>query len=238
MTKKKILLVDDVGLFIELEKTFFSRQEFDLLVARNGREALDSMRAQRPDLVFLDLHMPEMDGDECCRLVKADPDLRPTPIIMVTQAGREEDLERCRKAGCEDIVLKPINRSQILAAAHRFLNVHDGKDQRYLARLRVQYGSDPGRLLCNYAVNLSTGGLFLETEAPLPEETPLTVDFILPTASRNLRCKARVAWVNGPLTTRNSRLPTGMGLQFLDLTLDQMDAIREYLTGGSLEPYW
>ena len=166
MDKRKVLFVDDVELFVQLEKTFFSRDEFTLLAARNGREALSIVREEKPNLVFLDLHMPEMDGDDCCRIIKSHADYSSIPINMVTQGGCEEDLERCRKAGCDDIVLKPINRGQIVATAHRFLSV---QDQRYLAHLRVQYGPGPGRLLSNYTVNLSTGGLFLETDVPLPE---------------------------------------------------------------------
>ncbi|HKK01215.1 MAG TPA: response regulator, partial [Desulfuromonadales bacterium] len=103
MSHRKILLVDDVELFLELEKTFFNRAGFQLLVARTGQEAYDLAVSERPDLIFMDLFMPQMNGDEACRLLKADPALAAIPVVMVTQGGHEEELRRCRQAGCNDI---------------------------------------------------------------------------------------------------------------------------------------
>ena len=81
---RRILLADDVELFLKLEATFFNRNEFDLMTARSGNEALRIIQEAEPELVFMDLYMPDMDGDECCRLVKADQRFRHVPIIMVT----------------------------------------------------------------------------------------------------------------------------------------------------------
>ncbi len=64
------------------------------------------------------------------------------------------------------------------------------------------------------------------------------VEFILPSSSTAIRCKARVAWVNHPELPKNTRLPAGMGLQFINLTLAEMDAIRDYLKSEALKPYW
>jgi uncharacterized protein (TIGR02266 family) len=238
MEMKTILLADDVALFLELEKTFFKRSEVELIIARNGREALALVQARRPDLVFIDLHMPEMNGDECCRLIKADPLLRHIPVVIVTQGGREDDLVRCRRAGCDDIVLKPINRHEFLATSHRYLAIPERGEQRYRARMSVHYGPEPGVLLTDFSINLSSGGLFLETRSLLPPDTTLKIEFILPGSHANVRCLARVAWLNHPDFPRNNRLPSGMGLQFLNLTVDDLDNIREFLRSGNLEPYW
>ncbi len=238
MERKKIVLADDVELFLMLEKTFFNREEFDLITARNGREALEAIRKTKPDLVFLDLYMPEMNGDECCRIVKNDETCRPIPIIMVTTAGREEDLERCRSAGCDDIVHKPINRHDFMATAQRLLQVEERGAQRFSARLRVHYGAASHDLLSDYSIDLSTGGLFLATDHPLPADTPLRMEFIIPTSEKAIRCHARVAWVNDAKQLKKSTLPTGMGVQFLDLTLADLDAIRKYIKSVNLEPAW
>ncbi len=175
MERKKVVLADDVELFLKLEKTFFSREDFELITAHNGREALEVIRESMPELVFLDLHMPEMDGDECCRLVKKDERLRHIPIIMVTSAGREEDLARCRSAECDEIVNKPINRHDFLATVHRFLKVVEREVKRYSAMLRVHYGVQSHDLLSDYSIDLSTGGLFLATDRPLPTDTALSM---------------------------------------------------------------
>ena len=228
MSRKKIVLVDDVELFLMLEKTFFNRDEFELITARNGLEAYRTIRETNPDMVFMDLYMPEMNGDECCQLVKKEQEYRDIPIIIVTQGGREEDIERCRRAGCDDIVLKPINRHDFMTTAHKYLQVRERAAKRFRARLHVRYGA-MSRELLDYSIDLSTGGLFLETAHPLPVDTPLDLEFILPDTGAIIRCKGRVAWANYQKMPRKSHLPAGMGVQFLDLTLDDMNAIRSYI---------
>jgi len=238
MDKKKILLADDVELFLELEKTFFRRENFDLFVARDGRQAFDLVVAERPDLVFMDLYMPVMDGDVCCRQIKNDPALHATPVVMVTQGGREEELARCRQAGCDEVLLKPINRHLFIETARRLLAVAARASARFEARLEVRYGTDGQQLLSNYSVNISTGGLFLETADPLPVDTPLALEFVLPPREKPIHCRARVAWVNHPVLLHKPEMAAGMGVQFVDLSLNELHAIRDFIEQESLTPSW
>lgn len=238
MERKKILLVDDVQLFLEQEKTFFGRGDFELMTARTGIEALDAVREQRPDLVFMDLYMPDMDGDRCCHTLKSDEELRRIPVIMVTMGMSEEDFERCWQGGCDEIIVKPINRHYFLALTNRYLGLKQRKAPRFMAQLRVQYGTDLQELLTDYSVNLSTGGLFIETGNPLPADTLLSTEFILPGNAATIRCKGRVAWINHPELMRNPNLPVGMGLQFLDISFDDMNAIRQFIKKDALAPFW
>ncbi|BCR04514.1 two-component system response regulator [Desulfuromonas versatilis] len=238
MAKEKILLADDVELFLELEKTFFRREGFDLLVARTGKAAYDLTVAERPDLVMMDLYMPEMDGDEACRRLKENPQTAAIPVIMVTQGGRESDFEKCRRAGCDDILLKPINRHHLVATARKHLKIVDRGAPRVSARLKVYFGQDPPQLLSNYSVNLSTGGLFLETAEPLDSETLISLEFLLPDREAPVRCQARVAWANHLVRPKKPLLPQGVGLQFIDLKLQDLDAIREFIKGECLAPHW
>ncbi|MCM2359779.1 MAG: response regulator [Geobacteraceae bacterium] len=238
MAKKRILLADDVQLFLEMEKTFLSRDAFDVQVAHNGKEVLDALAQGTPNLIFMDLFMPDMNGDECCRMIKADPARRQIPIVMVTSSGREEDLRRCRDAGCDDIILKPINREHFMETAKRFLQIEERAAPRYMARLRIHFGQDDANLLADYTINLSTGGVFLETTRLMPAETPLIAEFVLPSNNVTIRCKAKVAWVNHPELMRNPHLPVGLGLQFLDITMADMDAIRHYIREEKLLPSW
>ena len=100
-----------------------------------------------------------------------------------------------------------------------------------------QYGIIPDELLDDYSVDLNTGGMFLASEHPFTAETLLYIEFILPVGERVIRCKAKVAWVNCPESRRKLELPAGMGVQFLDLTQDDKDAIQNYLPPpGSLPP--
>ncbi|HEY6871458.1 MAG TPA: response regulator [Geobacteraceae bacterium] len=238
MDKKRILLADDVQLFLEMEKTFFNRNAFDVDVAHSGREVLAAVAEEPPNLIFMDLFMPDMNGDECCRMLKADPERCRIPIVMVTSSGRDADLQRCRNAGCDDIVLKPINRQHFLETAKKLLCIQERTAPRYMARLRIHYGPDDDNLLVDYTINLSTGGVFLETTRLLPAGMPLRAEFVLPNNNVTIRCHAKVAWVNHPELLKNPHLPVGMGLQFHDISMADMDAIRDFIKDENLLPSW
>jgi CheY-like chemotaxis protein len=94
----KILLVDDVTMFLELQKMFLKLTSARLLTAKNGEEAIEVVRQERPELVFMDLHMPVMGGAECCARLKADPEFKTLPIVMLTSEGKTEERDICRKA--------------------------------------------------------------------------------------------------------------------------------------------
>lgn len=240
MPPRTILLVDDVQFFLNQEKTFFDREEFNLLLARSGTEALEIVRQEKPDLIFMDLFMPEMDGDACCYAIKSDPQLKHIPVIMVTGGGNEADFERCWQAGCDDIVVKPINKIYFIAVTRKFLQLTFRKIPRFEARIRIQFqqGDEAEKVLTDYSVNLSTGGVFIETENILPLDAILRVEFMLPGRAQPIRCMSRVAWVNQPDNRIHQNLPGGMGLQFLNLSWDEMQAIRQFIQKEGLSPSW
>ena len=121
MSLPRILLVDDVRLFLELEKSYLNLTQAQVLTAANGQEALELVRSMRPDLVFLDLYMPVLDGAACCTAIKGDPELVAIPVVMVTTGGKPEEVELCRAAGCDGLLTKPIDRSAFLDTVSRFI---------------------------------------------------------------------------------------------------------------------
>jgi uncharacterized protein (TIGR02266 family) len=236
--KKIILLADATLFFIGIEKTFFLRDNFELRTAHSGAEVLEFVTSTCPDIAFLDLNLPGISGDECCRRIKTAANLKHIPVIMVTEGLREEDLERCRLAGCDDIILKPISLETFIETAKKNLNIQIRKLPRYNARMRINFGPDASQLLSEYTLNLSTGGVFLETMNLMAEGTPLAVEFVLPHRNIPISCKACVAWVNHPEMIRNPNLPAGMGIQFLDLSTESIEAIRSYIQEENLAPLW
>lgn len=234
----KILLADDFEIFLELEKTFYRRHCVELLIARNGHQAFSMAVAERPGLVIMNLDLPGISGDECCRRLKAHPDLNKTPVFLVAAGAHPEAAERGRLAGCDELFTKPIPRQNFLDAAGRRLGITQRSDPRIEARMRVHYGTGNQQLLANYSVNLSSGGIFIETHDILPVDTPLALEFTLPGSPRTIRCKGRVAWVNIPGDELSPRLPPGMGIQFVDLSLTEMHAIKDFVQKESLSPCW
>ncbi len=224
--QRKILLADDVNFFLTLEKSFLQRDEIEIIVARNGREAYELISLHRPDLALLDLYMPEMNGDDCCRLVKNDPELSNTSIIMVT-AGNEEEQAQCRHAGCDDIINKPFDKSVFMGTVQRFLNVIERSEERFKVRMLVMFEKET--LCTGFSVDLCAGGLFIETGNLLPRGDVITLKFILPKQTQPICCQGSVAWVNAPDSPSDPSLPTGFGVSFVGLNPDQVQRIQAAL---------
>ncbi len=121
--RKKILLVDDTDTILLFLKTLLAGQKFDFLTAKNGAEAVEKARRERPDLVLLDIFMPVMDGIEACRVMKGDPELKGIPVIIVTARSEAENVERCLDAGCDDYVFKPVRKLELLDKINRLLRL-------------------------------------------------------------------------------------------------------------------
>ncbi len=235
---QKILLAADIELFKELERDLLQRDDLDLLIAKDGRKALQLIQQQTPQIAFLGLEMPGMSGEECCRAVKEDPSLSGTTVAMIVASGQPEQVEICRDAGCDEILFKPINHDEFLAILHRSLDLGVREGMRIKAQMRVYYGPAPQKMLSEFSVDLSTGGLYIKTESPLPVDESLTLRFTLPDQKGMVTCKARVAWVNPKQNPRKPELPPGMGIQFVELSLDDMKMIRRFLEHNELEPSW
>ncbi|HUV85805.1 MAG TPA: response regulator [bacterium] len=119
--RRRILLVDDTETILLFLKTLLAGQDFDFLTAKNGAEAVERARRERPDLVLLDIFMPVMDGIEACRVMKGDPELKNIPVVIVTARSEAENVERCLEAGCDDYVFKPIRKLELLDKINRLL---------------------------------------------------------------------------------------------------------------------
>ncbi|MBE0576036.1 MAG: response regulator [Desulfuromonadales bacterium] len=235
--KKKILLADDAKLFLEIEKTFLQRTSVEILTASDGRQALQLARQHHPNVAFLDLNMPEMDGDECCRAIKQDPELKDTTVVMVTTKGRTQDQKRCREAGCDEVLLKPINRTEFLATVEKYLQI-PSRSKRYKVKSQVKYGENVETSLTGFSIDISSGGLYISTENTLDVGVPLVIRFSLEGSAREIVCKCQVAWINSLPNLKRSDLPPGMGIQFVGLSLEDLHTIRNFIENKQLEPSW
>jgi DNA-binding response OmpR family regulator len=123
MSNKTILLVDDSITTLMMEQMVLRTQPYKLITARNGREAVEKSAAERPDLILLDVMMPEMNGFEACRRIRENRETVQTPIIMVTTRGEENSVETGFQNGCNDYITKPINGTELLAKVRALLEV-------------------------------------------------------------------------------------------------------------------
>ena len=123
---QRILVVDDDRQIVRLIRSYLEQNGFDTLVAYDGDEALHLIRAEKPDLVVLDLMLPEIDGWEITRIVRSDPSISATPIIMLT--ARVEDTDRIvgLEMGADDYIPKPFNPREVVARVRAVLRRTQG----------------------------------------------------------------------------------------------------------------
>lgn len=118
---KKVLIVDDEP-NIAISVDFLMRREgFEVLVAHDGEEGLARIRADRPDLVLLDVMMPKLDGFEVCKAVRADPALAGVRILMLTAKGRAQEISKGLALGAEAYIPKPFSTRELVAKVKELL---------------------------------------------------------------------------------------------------------------------
>lgn len=120
---KRVLVVDDEPNIVMSLEFLMRRAGFEVAVARNGREALDALEGSPPDLLLLDVMMPEFDGYEVCERIRARSDWRGTKIVMLTARGREVERERGLSLGADAYVTKPFSTRDLVEQVKRMLGV-------------------------------------------------------------------------------------------------------------------
>jgi CheY-like chemotaxis protein len=128
MPRKKILLVDDSSTILMMEKFILRNDPYTLITASNGAEAVQKAVSEQPDLILLDVIMPNMGGFEACRLIRENEASKHIPVVMVTTRGEAENVETGWSSGCTAYVTKPINSVELLAKVRSLLG--DGEVAR------------------------------------------------------------------------------------------------------------
>ncbi len=221
--EKTILVVEDTPLLRDLTALYLSRLG-EVQKTASAAEALDLVFEAPPDLIVSDLKMPEMDGIELCRELKAHPESRRIPFLMFSGSTDSRDRDRALRAGVADYLVKPIERPELLSAAHRLLHQPMPRglpriDLETWATLRLGEIEWTGRVR-----NLSRGGMFVESARALEPDSEVLVQLELPETEASLFSTAQVRWVRREL---NETL--GMGMRFLALDRDTAKSLARYV---------
>lgn len=216
MFSKTLLIVDDTPLFVRLAKDLFRREQIDILVAHSGPAAVETARQNKTDLILMDLYMTEGDGDEACRQIKNDPDLRAIPIVMMTSSNYPKDMERCRAAGCNEVIHKPLTRENVLHISKKYLNLPGWSGKRSPINAPVRFGKNTAQMSSGTLLDISVGGVFLKTEEYFDIDSELFLEFQLSQEKARICCKGRVAWNNRKDNFKN-HTTSGMGIEFVEI---------------------
>jgi two-component system cell cycle response regulator DivK len=118
---KTVLVVEDNELNMKLFHDLLEASGYDIVQTRNGLEAIDLAREHRPDLILMDIQLPEVSGLEVTKWIKEDDELRTIPVIAVTAFAMKGDEERIRQGGCEAYLSKPISVNSFLDTVKSYL---------------------------------------------------------------------------------------------------------------------
>ena len=121
MARKKILLVDDANTILMVERLALSKGPYDFVTAKDGREAVTRAEIEQPDLILMDIVMPNMNGIEAVRRLREREGTKAVPIIMVTTRAEAENMQAAFESGCTDYITKPISGAELLTKVQSYL---------------------------------------------------------------------------------------------------------------------
>jgi len=137
MNLPSILVIDDEPDNFDVIEALLPKRAYQLHYAASGQQSISSLDTIKPDLILLDVMMPDMDGIEICQQIKAMPQWQTVPIIMVTALAAKEYLARCLKSGADDFISKPVNSLELRARVHSMLRIKQQYDDlQTLLKLR------------------------------------------------------------------------------------------------------
>ncbi len=121
--RKRILIVDDEEQILLLLKTILNVYGYDSIEVLSPKETFAKVKAERPDLIILDIAMPEMDGYQVCKQIKSDPSSKDIPVVMITALALEQDRKYALEAGADGFILKPFDPRDVIAEIEKLSGV-------------------------------------------------------------------------------------------------------------------
>ncbi len=145
MSRARVLIVEDESDIANLIHFHLSKEGYAATIAPNGRRALELVEQERPELVILDIMLPDLDGLEVCRKIKRDPVSQRVPILMVSARGEESDIVVGLELGAEDYVTKPFSPRVLMARVKAVLRRRDSDNSGQILLRGGQVAIDPAR---------------------------------------------------------------------------------------------
>lgn len=124
MKKSKVLIVEDNELNMKLFHDLLEAHGVETVETRDGKEVLELAREHKPDLILMDIQLPEISGLDVTKALKADEELKVIPVIAVTAFAMKGDEQKIREGGCEDYISKPISVTHFLEVIQKYIHTN------------------------------------------------------------------------------------------------------------------
>lgn len=213
--RKKILIVDDSTYLRNLKGTYLKRKTCRLIQAKDGEEALIMMVEENPDLIIMDLTMPLVRGDECCRVIKNNPDYSNIPVIMIANAWEKDAEKICRDAGCNDFISKPVKRERLYWSIKQYLNIAERVHPRASFDAKAIVSSS-GIEYRGMSANIGIGGVFIRSNEGHKPGSIVELAITLRLSEKPYIFEGQVAWLATEDDVTSGLIP-GMGIRFTNL---------------------
>ena len=121
MARKKVLIVEDNELNMKLFRDLLEAHDIQAIETRDGLRVLDLAREHEPDLILMDIQLPQISGLDVTKMLKQDEELKKIPVIAVTAFAMKGDEEKIRNGGCEDYLSKPITVNKLIETIQKYI---------------------------------------------------------------------------------------------------------------------
>lgn len=216
-----ILLVDHSRGALLFQESLLRRRNAVVITALVGSEGLAKARAERPELIMFGFDLFDMNAPEFCREVRSDPDIKGTSLLFVCERECPEQGEMTLSAGCNDLVVRPLQRAELDEKIARLTSIPARRELRTITRIEVSL-ENSGKFVLGRSLNISATGMLLEVERVMPEGR-MRLQFYLPGDSKPLQVNAEV------LRAEFTGTMAKYGVRFLDLDAGQRERIERFV---------
>jgi len=220
---KRVIIAEDIKAILEKEQSFLNRADIRTFTVSANEQALALHRAEKANLIIVNLDTPEMSGEMLCSLIRDDKELCKVSIVIVC-SNTESDARRCLQCRANAFITSPPDKAILLQKMHQLLNVAPRKSLRVPLSIKIHVVSE-GIPFVAYAENISVSGMLLHSEALLFEGDTITCSFYLPD-STHIRINAEVIRFLEKETEHDTNF---YGVKFIDLSIDFSSAIEAFV---------
>lgn len=225
--KKKVLVTDDDQGHITRISSLLNKMGFNTVPAESGGEAIKLSKIMSPDLILLDMNMPEMSGLEALSILREDPRIADVPVVMISSSVDTAMADLCTNLGCFDHLLKPIDIDELNLVLQKHLFRPHGQRRENLrvsfgGKVELTHGGHRENLYCK---SLSEGGLYLKRKEPLPVGSEAHARIFLDEIN-HLDFECTVIY-NNP--HQGADIPPGMALEFISPSDESVRALSEFI---------
>lgn len=125
MSKAKVMIIDDSSTICKSAEIFLSGAGFQVITAANGYDALSKITEENPDMIFIDVLMPKLDGLQTCQIIKKNEEFKDTPIVFLSSKDGEFDKARGMLVGADGYLTKPFKKEEIIQAVKKYLHIDE-----------------------------------------------------------------------------------------------------------------